>query len=251
MEACRLDKQIFVSDMLDMIYREITKADFIVADMSTRNPNVFYEVGYADAMRKPVILLTNKAEDIPFDLQHRPHVIYESIGQLKTDLTERMNWLQQEIGRLKKEPLKSTVKVVSSLIERTEYSDSGVLQLRIEIHNALSAVSEKINSIYLYAAKGWHVVYDNKACDKTDTGDDKAVERHIVHPSFGSIPPQDWLPIDVKMKRNLSFTWDAKGPRKDTYHQEGILRIAINTDTQKNVQDHKLSIDFVLDNLPF
>jgi hypothetical protein len=45
--AERLDDQIFAEGMLDRIFNQISKADVIVADMSGRNPNVFYEVGYA------------------------------------------------------------------------------------------------------------------------------------------------------------------------------------------------------------
>jgi nucleoside 2-deoxyribosyltransferase len=52
----RLDEQIFQESMLNQIY----KADFIIADMSERNPNVFYEVGYAHAKDKNVILITKR-----------------------------------------------------------------------------------------------------------------------------------------------------------------------------------------------
>ena len=44
--------------------------------MTGRNPNVFYETGYAHALGKHVILLTQEAKDIPFDLKHYQHIIY-------------------------------------------------------------------------------------------------------------------------------------------------------------------------------
>jgi len=47
--AERIDEQIFAGDILKRIYQEINNADLIIADMSQRNTNVFYEVGYADA----------------------------------------------------------------------------------------------------------------------------------------------------------------------------------------------------------
>jgi hypothetical protein len=60
--------------------------------MSGRNPNVFYEVGYAHAIGKTTILLTNKADDIPFDLKHFPHLIYCATGLagMRTELTKRI-----------------------------------------------------------------------------------------------------------------------------------------------------------------
>src|SRR4051794_9075216 len=57
----RVDEQIFVESILDRIYSQISRADVIVADMTGRNPNVFYEVGYAHALNKLVILVTQSA----------------------------------------------------------------------------------------------------------------------------------------------------------------------------------------------
>lgn len=89
----RLDEQIFDESMLERVYNQIAKADLIIADMTGRNPNVFYEVGYAHALGKRVILVTKKADDIPFDLKHYYHIVYGgSISRLKDDLTPRIQW---------------------------------------------------------------------------------------------------------------------------------------------------------------
>jgi hypothetical protein len=71
----RVDEQIFDGTILQRIYNQISKADIIVSDMTGKNPNVFYETGYAHALDKQVILLTQDAEDIPFDLKIFPHII--------------------------------------------------------------------------------------------------------------------------------------------------------------------------------
>ena len=91
--AERVDEQIFQEGMMDRVYNEISKADVIVADMSGRNPNVFYEVGYAHALNKIVLLLTKDADDIPFDLKHRQHIVYgDSIETLRAQLAPRIRW---------------------------------------------------------------------------------------------------------------------------------------------------------------
>jgi len=91
--AERLDEQLFGEGMLDRIFNQISKADVIVADMSGRNPNVFYEVGYAHALGKVVLLLTQTANDIPFDLKHRQHTVYGGrIERLRSELAERLRW---------------------------------------------------------------------------------------------------------------------------------------------------------------
>jgi hypothetical protein len=49
----------------------------IVADCTDRNPNVFYEIGLAHAIGKPTILLTQREEDVPFDLRHWRYIAYQ------------------------------------------------------------------------------------------------------------------------------------------------------------------------------
>lgn len=100
--AERVDEQIFSEGILERIFNQISKADVIVADMTGRNPNVFYEVGYAHALGKIVLLLTQEANDIPFDLKHRPHTVYAGkIDTLREELTRKLNWAISESKRKK------------------------------------------------------------------------------------------------------------------------------------------------------
>jgi hypothetical protein len=87
----RVDEQLHQGSITQRIYNQIAKADIIVADMSNRNPNVFYETGYAHALGKQVILLTQCADDIPFDLKDYPHIVYGGrIFLLKPELEKRL-----------------------------------------------------------------------------------------------------------------------------------------------------------------
>lgn len=99
--AERVDEQMYKEGILDRIYNQINKADIIVADMTGKNANVFYEVGYAHALGKIVLLLTQDVNDIPFDLQHRPHIDYGgSIVTLKEKLTAWLRWGMAESKKL-------------------------------------------------------------------------------------------------------------------------------------------------------
>jgi hypothetical protein len=98
----RVDEQLFLENILERIYGEIEKADVIIAEMTSRNPNVFYEVGYAHGLGKPVILLTRSSQDIPFDLMHYPHVVYGGqIRTLKAELEKKVRWCIEHPERLK------------------------------------------------------------------------------------------------------------------------------------------------------
>lgn len=89
----RVDEQIFQGSILERVFNQIARADLIIADMTNRNPNVFYEVGYAHALGKRTILLTNNSDDIPFDLKHFPHIIYNNkISYLKDELIKKVSW---------------------------------------------------------------------------------------------------------------------------------------------------------------
>jgi len=83
----RVDEQIFQENILNRVFAEIRRCDLIISEMTGRNPNVFYETGYAHAIGKRVILLTQEATDIPFDLKQYQHIVYgKSIVLLKERL---------------------------------------------------------------------------------------------------------------------------------------------------------------------
>ena len=69
-----LNQQHILKDIID----QIEKSDLIVADLTSTNPNVFYELGLAHAFRKRVILLTQSIEEVPFDLQGYRLVVYST-----------------------------------------------------------------------------------------------------------------------------------------------------------------------------
>jgi hypothetical protein len=71
----RVDDQHFDENIVKQIYQQIEAADLIIADLSGEKPNVFYEIGYARARGKPIVLL-NRDNDVPFDLAQYPHIRY-------------------------------------------------------------------------------------------------------------------------------------------------------------------------------
>lgn len=68
----------------------IDRSRIVICDCSTRNPNVFYEIGIAHTLGREVILITQSAEDIPFDLRHLRYVQYLNNGEGLTQLAARI-----------------------------------------------------------------------------------------------------------------------------------------------------------------
>lgn len=64
------------TDILEDIWQSINAADFVIADITGRNPNVLYELGIAHTLAKPVLILSKSAADIPIDLATRRVILY-------------------------------------------------------------------------------------------------------------------------------------------------------------------------------
>lgn len=74
----RADADIFgTGKIIDQVWRGIKNAKVLVAELTKRNPNVFYELGLAHALNKPVVLVSSNEEDVPFDLQHIRVIYYD------------------------------------------------------------------------------------------------------------------------------------------------------------------------------
>jgi hypothetical protein len=69
----RADSITNQQNILKDIMRGIAEADLVVADLTSLNPNVFYELGISHAIEKHTVLLTQSIEEVPFDL--RPYRI--------------------------------------------------------------------------------------------------------------------------------------------------------------------------------
>jgi hypothetical protein len=67
--------------ILDDIVRSIVEAKIVIAEIAAPNQNVFYELGYAHALKKPTILLAEHGKTLPFDVSGYRCLFYEnSIG---------------------------------------------------------------------------------------------------------------------------------------------------------------------------
>jgi hypothetical protein len=59
------------------VWHAIRAAKVLVADCTHRNPNVFYEIGLAHALGKQLVLISQREEDVPFDLRHIRYIKYD------------------------------------------------------------------------------------------------------------------------------------------------------------------------------
>lgn len=76
---CTVEKasEIFdTNSILDEIWAHINTSEIVIADLSDRDPDVFYLAGLAFGLKKKIIFIAQKGTDIPFDLRAGSHLIY-------------------------------------------------------------------------------------------------------------------------------------------------------------------------------
>ena len=67
-----------------------------IANISGRNPNVFYELGLAHALGKPVIIVSESLSDIPFDINSSRILAFDDEKDLETKLK---NWFVHTLAK--------------------------------------------------------------------------------------------------------------------------------------------------------
>jgi hypothetical protein len=92
-QSYRVDKDNSVTIPIEDIEKNIRESDICFAEISTDNPNVWYELGYAFACKKNVIIVCSeeRTNKFPFDIQHRFIITYKT-GSLSdfNDLSQKI-----------------------------------------------------------------------------------------------------------------------------------------------------------------
>lgn len=113
MEALRADELFSTGTVIEQIWEQIQKAKILLADLSGKNANVFYELGLAHAAHKPVVFTSARLEDVPFDLRHLRVIIYDindpSWGEkLKVNLTAYLKNAKNDPTKSIPQPFRQT-----------------------------------------------------------------------------------------------------------------------------------------------
>ena len=75
---CRRADDIFDNNpIMDDIWKNIYHSKLVIADLTDRNANVFYELGMCHTLGKEVILITQNEDDIPFDVKPLRFINYK------------------------------------------------------------------------------------------------------------------------------------------------------------------------------
>jgi hypothetical protein len=97
---CKLMNEINVMErIVPEIFINIKKSAFVIVDLSEAKPNVYYELGFAQGLLKPVIVTACKGTALPFDVADIPTIFWEGQKQLKDRLREKIAVIATRQGR--------------------------------------------------------------------------------------------------------------------------------------------------------
>jgi nucleoside 2-deoxyribosyltransferase len=126
------------TNKLNEIVRNIWQSEFIIADITGLNPNVMYELGFAHAMKKEVIIIYEDTDNdleskFPFDIQYIEIIKYknDALGgiTLQEDLEKTIHYVRGIIAKSKDSEMKKKVKENEDL----EYKYSVISNFQIRV----------------------------------------------------------------------------------------------------------------------
>jgi hypothetical protein len=99
-EAQRADEISDPGIITTQIIQHLIDASLVVADLTSRNPNVFYELAIRHAFGKPVIQLIRKGENVPFDVAAMrtiqvDHQDLDSVEEAKAEIIRQIDAIER------------------------------------------------------------------------------------------------------------------------------------------------------------
>ncbi len=92
-------ERVAPADIFPHILQHIVSATIVIANITGRNPNVFYELGIAHALNKPVILISRRQENTPFDVASKFILFYEDAKDLEAKLGRMIAQMISSLSR--------------------------------------------------------------------------------------------------------------------------------------------------------
>jgi len=96
LSVARADDFFSTHSIIEDVWRALYHARVVIADCTGRNPNVFYELGIAHTLGRPVVLVAQDQDDIPFDVRHIRSLVYDftprGMAKLEQDLASTIRF---------------------------------------------------------------------------------------------------------------------------------------------------------------
>lgn len=137
MSPVRADEILGLQPIVTKIESAIKEASVCLAEVSTDNPNVWLELGYALALDRPCVILCDRGlrQKLPFDISHRPVIFYRS------DSVSGFTELARQIESTVRHEVDTATRIASTpTVHQDSQSPSDLQDYEIEILATLLSV---------------------------------------------------------------------------------------------------------------
>ena len=97
--AVRTDKVFSLEKIRPRILSGIRHSAFVIADVTEMSPNVFYEVGFAEGLGRPIIATARTGTKLPFDIADTPVLFWEGLEDLRSKLEPMIKEVKTGLGK--------------------------------------------------------------------------------------------------------------------------------------------------------
>jgi hypothetical protein len=203
-EAIRSDHLNEPGKISDQMFREILNDDLCIAVLTGRNPNVYYELAVAQSATRPVILLIQAGEELPFDIQDLRTVTYD---------LDPKRLFEQTYAKMVSEYIRS--------LEATQWRVSSPIGNAAQIlslnYSLYLGAPPKVKSINVQSLMG-KIAWDSDNCFLVSGAlrEKIALRPSIGGPTFEVEIPRELVervksqPVELDLKDTLGNVWKVK-----------------------------------------
>lgn len=197
------------SNIVQDIWTYTKQAKLILADLTDKNPNVFYELGLAHALAKPAILLAESIEYVPFDLRALRVLIYNKNIPDWGDVLKLS--IQQYIKEIIASPLKAVLPTFLDVdeIKHTKITPEGKALLEIQQEIELLKKERYIPSIEI-RGNNHSQILDRREMQFIEHIKKGLNQKQIAHEMNLSISYISKIKKSLMMKLRASSDWEFK-----------------------------------------
>lgn len=122
LEVQRADEIFTTNPVLDDILSAIKEATVIIADISGKNPNVFYELGISHLLKQTqtIMITQDDFNQLPFDISHFRIIQYRNTIAGKTRYEKQLRLTLQSILRDYKSICRNEFELIINVLQQTE-----------------------------------------------------------------------------------------------------------------------------------
>lgn len=145
--AVRADQEETPGSISRSIVERIINSEMIIADISDKNPNVFYEIAIRNAVKKPIIIIRSPEQKPPFDIQDKRAI---AVDMSKPNIWRpAMNKLKKQIESAEDNPTNASESILSDFTlsiepETKEDKESVLLRTVKDMQEQLRRIAKDV-----------------------------------------------------------------------------------------------------------